>query len=259
GAREATDHRELRRPRLDRDRDARRRRPGRARGEDPDAAPRHAGGRRGRGLLSLLSRRLVRDGTGPLGEQGRAVSPAGRARVVGAAGEARVVDVAILGGGLAGGLLARQLRLAVPELRVALFEQETAGSFKVGEATVEIAANYLVRRLRLSTYLYEQQLPKNGLRYFFDTPARDCPRERMSEVGSVSLPFHPAFQLDRARLESDLLAMNRRDGVLVRVGARVRSVEVGSGGAPHRFEVEDESGSGAWSARWLVDATGRRG
>jgi flavin-dependent dehydrogenase len=174
------------------------------------------------------------------------------------AGE-RAVDVAILGGGLAGGLLARQLRLSVPELRIALFEQETAGAAKVGEATVEIAANYLVRRLGLSTYLYEQQLPKNGLRYFFDTPERDCPLERMSEVGSVSLPFHPAFQLDRARLESDLLAMNRRDGVLVRVGARVRSVEVGAGGAPHRFEAQDESGPGAWSARWLVDATGRRG
>src|SRR5262245_22801094 len=81
----------------------------------------------------------------------------------------------------------------------------------------------------------------------------------MSEVGSVSLPFHPAFQLDRARLETDLLAMNRRDGVLVRAGARVRAVEVGRAGAPHRVEVEDESGPGAWSARWLVDATGRRG
>src|SRR5262249_27240888 len=245
----APDHGELRRAGLDRDRDARRRRPRGARGARADAAPRHAGGRRRRGLVPVLAGRLLRHRPGALGERGDPVSRAGE----------RAVDVAILGGGLAGGLLARQLRLSVPELRIALFEQETAGAAKVGEATVEIAANYLVRRLGLSTYLYEQQLPKNGLRYFFDTPERDCPLERMSEVGSVSLPFHPAFQLDRARPESDLLAINRRDGGLVRGGARVRSVEVGSGGAPHRFEVEDESGSGAWSARWLVDATGRRG
>ena len=171
----------------------------------------------------------------------------------------KAVDVAIVGGGLAGNLLARQLRIAVPELRVGLFEQQTTRAAKVGEATVEIASNYLVRRLRLSTYLYEQQLPKNGLRYFFDTPACDCPLERMSEVGSVSLPFHPAFQLDRARLESDLLGMNRRDGVLVRAGARVRGIELGRDGAPHRFEVEDESGTSVYGARWLVDATGRRG
>ena len=52
-------------------------------------------------------------------------------------------DVAILGGGLAGNLLARQLRRTLPELRIGLFERSTSTSYKVGEATVEIAANYL--------------------------------------------------------------------------------------------------------------------
>ena len=171
----------------------------------------------------------------------------------------RALDVAILGGGLAGNLLARQLRLALPRLRVGLFEKESARSFKVGEATVEIASNYLVRRLGLSTYLYERQLPKNGLRYFFDGPERDHPLERMSEVGSVSLPFHPAFQLDRAALEADLLDMNRRDGVQVRTGARVQGVELGRGGSPHRVRVEDEAGAREVEARWVVDASGRVG
>jgi flavin-dependent dehydrogenase len=169
------------------------------------------------------------------------------------------IDVAIVGGGLAGNLLARQLRIALPELRVGLFEKATERSAKVGEATVEIASNYLVRRLGLSTYLYERQLPKNGLRYFFDTAERDCPLERMSEVGSVSLPFHPAFQLDRASLEQDLLGMNRRDGVHVRTGASVRSIEMGVGGAPHRVAVEDEAGTSEYGARWIVDASGRVG
>jgi len=169
------------------------------------------------------------------------------------------LDVAILGGGLAGNLLARQLRLALPDLCVGLFEKARARSFKVGEATVEIASNYLVRRLGLSTYLYEHQLPKNGLRYFFDGPQRDLPLERMSEVGSLSLPFHPAFQLDRAAFEADLLEMNRRDGVAVRTGARVRGVALGAGGAAHRFEVEDGAGTSEYRARWLVDASGREG
>jgi flavin-dependent dehydrogenase len=166
-------------------------------------------------------------------------------------------DVAIVGGGLAGGLLARQLRLSQPTLEVGLFEKSAETSYKVGEATVEIAANYLTRRLRLTGYLYENHLPKNGLRYFFDTPDRQTPLEEMSEMGSVSLPFHPAFQLDRARLEADLLDMNRRDGVHVRTEARVHGIALGTSGAPHRFEVEDGSGSSACSARWLVDASGR--
>ncbi len=177
------------------------------------------------------------------------------------AGDARPrsLDVAIVGGGLAGNLLARQLRRQAPELTVGIFEQETATSFKVGEATVEIASNYLVRRLGLSTYLYERQLPKNGLRYFFDTPERDCPLEQMSEVGSVSLPFHPAFQLDRASLEADLQALNRRDGVHLRSGARVADLALGSGGARHRLTVVEESGTREFDVRWLVDAAGRIG
>jgi flavin-dependent dehydrogenase len=169
----------------------------------------------------------------------------------------RELDVAVVGGGLAGNLLARQLRIACPTLRVGLFERVTGTSHKVGEATVEIAANYLTRRLGLTNYLYEHHLPKNGLRYFFDGPDRASPLERMSEMGTVSLPFHPAFQLDRARLEADLLERNRREGVDVRTGARVEDIELGSGGGVHRLRVEDGSGSSRYAARWLVDASGR--
>ena len=168
-------------------------------------------------------------------------------------------DVAILGGGLAGNLLARQLRRALPELRIGLFERSTSASYKVGEATVEIAANYLVRRLGLSSYLYEHQLPKNGLRYFFDDATRSLPLHEMSEIGTANLPFHPAFQINRARMETDLLELNQRDGVRVRRGASVRGIQLGERGAPHHFEVSDERGTTRCRARWLVDAAGRRG
>lgn len=169
------------------------------------------------------------------------------------------LDVAILGGGLAGNLLARQLRRMLPGIGVGLFEQSDHTSYKVGEASVEIAANHLVRKQGLSTYLYENHLPKNGLRFFFDTPDRSCPLERMSEIGTVNLPFHPAFQIDRARLERDLLEMNLADGVGLRRGVRVRSLEPGQGGALHRFEVEDGPRTRRHAARWLIDATGRNG
>ncbi len=168
-------------------------------------------------------------------------------------------DVAILGGGLAGNLLARQLRRSQPELRIGLFEHATSASYKVGEATVEIAANYLIRRLGLSTYLYENQLPKNGLRYFFDDASRSLPLHEMSEIGTSNLPLHPAFQINRARMEADLLELNQRDGVRVRRGAKVQKIELGKGGRPHRFELSDERGTQECRARWLVDAAGRRG
>lgn len=169
------------------------------------------------------------------------------------------LDVAIVGGGMAGGLLARQLLRALPGLRLALFEKSGERDYRVGESTVELASNYLVRRLGLSRYMYEEQLPKNGLRYFFDDETKSTPLPEMSEIGSVNLPFHPAFQIDRARFDADLLRMNEQAGAEIHVGVRVARLELGEGGAPHRFEVRDSAGTRAVTCRWLADASGRAG
>jgi flavin-dependent dehydrogenase len=167
------------------------------------------------------------------------------------------VDVAIIGGGLAGNLLARQLSRTVPGLRIAMFEKSRETSWKVGESVVEIGSHYLIKRLGLSRYLYDRHFPKNGLRYFFDDAQRSLPLWEMSEIGPVNLPFHPAFQIDRQRLERDLLQMNQRAGVQVELGVRARPAEMGSGGAPHVVEVSGAGGSRRLSTRWLVDAAGR--
>ncbi len=174
-------------------------------------------------------------------------------------GSSQQLDVAIVGGGLAGNLLARQLHRTAPGLRLGLFERAHQTSYKVGEATVEIAANYLIRRQGLSQYLYENQLPKNGIRYFFDNADRDAPLEEMSELGTINLPFHPAFQLDRSRLEADLLDMNRADGVHVCTGATVGRIAFGEKGDLHRFEVSSDGRTASYESRWIVDAGGRTG
>ncbi len=167
------------------------------------------------------------------------------------------VDVAIVGGGLAGALLARQLRRAVPEASIALFEKSTERRYKVGESTVEIATHYLIKRLGLSTYIYKEHLPKNGLRYFFDTAAKDASLCEMSELGVNALPPSPSFQLDRARLEPELLAMDAAEGVEVRLGARVKDLRLSADG--HSFTVVEDEAESSWQARWIVDATGREG
>ncbi len=176
-----------------------------------------------------------------------------------AGGASRNVDVAIVGGGMAGSLLARQVKRARPDLAVALFEKATERSYKVGESLVEIAANYLTRRHQLSAYLYENHLPKNGLRYFFDDESRSTPLTEMSEIGPMNLPFHPAFQVDRARFETDLLAMNQQLGVEVRTGVRVEDLDLGSGGSPHHFVAHSSDSKESYRCRWLVDAGGRAG
>ncbi|MGO8999482.1 MAG: tryptophan 7-halogenase, partial [Polyangiaceae bacterium] len=111
-------------------------------------------------------------------------------------------DVVVIGSGIAGAFLSRQLKLTLPELSILVLESaEAIEDYKVGESTVEVSSSYMIRRLGLSTYLYQHQLLKNGLRFFFDSPEKDLPITEMSEIGSDHFPFHPSFQLERASLE----------------------------------------------------------
>ncbi|NNL84381.1 MAG: NAD(P)/FAD-dependent oxidoreductase [Myxococcales bacterium] len=170
------------------------------------------------------------------------------------------LDVAILGGGMAGGLLARHLARTLPGLRIALFEASAQRGYRLGESLVEIASHYLVKRLGLGNYLYENHFPKNGLRFFFDREDRGGGLAELSEIGSDSLPFHPAFQIDRDRLDRDLLTMAEQAGTAVQIGAKVVDVELGTrgpGDADHRISVERGGRVESVRARWIADASGR--
>lgn len=167
------------------------------------------------------------------------------------------LDIAILGAGLAGNLLARQLRQTFPHLKIGMFEKCESTSFKVGESTVEITGNYLTRRLGLGNYLTEHHIVKNGLRFFFDQENRQAPLVEMSEIGGIDKPFHRAFQLDRSRLEADLQRMNQEDGVELHLGSRVYNIQLSSDSTPHQFLVETEAKKWKGQSRWIIDASGR--
>src|SRR6185369_1225113 len=118
-------------------------------------------------------------------------------------------------------------------------------SFKVGESSVEIASNFFIRKLGLSTYMVDEQLPKNGLRFFFDNKEKNASFFDMSEVGSDRLPMFPTFQIDRVRFEKDLFDMNRAAGVDVSIGGTSQNLDLKSGTDDatthrHTFEVHQD-------------------
>jgi flavin-dependent dehydrogenase len=167
-------------------------------------------------------------------------------------------DVVVIGSGIAGAFLSRQLKLTLPELSILVLESaEAIEDYKVGESTVEVSSSYMIRRLGLSTYLYQHQLLKNGLRFFFDSPEKDLPITEMSEIGSDHFPFHPSFQLERASLERDLVPMNRALGIQIELGAKVTDLTIDPSG-PHTVVWERGGERHEAKTRWVCDASGRR-
>jgi flavin-dependent dehydrogenase len=170
-------------------------------------------------------------------------------------------DVVICGGGLAGLTLGRQLRREVPNATVALLERAKRplpeACHKVGESSVEIGATYFANRIGLAEYLAERHLPKNGLRFYGgDTQG---PLEDRPEIGPPEFPRAPSFQLDRGRLENDLRAMVEADGVHLVEGASVKDIALAKRDeAGHRVDFTVGGEPRSMTARWVVDATGRR-
>ncbi len=178
-------------------------------------------------------------------------------------------DVVVLGGGLAGLTLARQLSLERPGTRIFLAEASSASpreaAHKIGESSVEIAGRWFHDVLKLDVHLEKEHLPKLGLRFFL-------PRGDNSEIAQrlefgplrnkVPTPFEglllPSYQLDRGRLEKHL-AENLPADCELQVGARVVDVELGDGDADHRVILDVDGERRTVEGRWVIDAAGRPG
>jgi flavin-dependent dehydrogenase len=189
-------------------------------------------------------------------------------------------DVAILGGGLAGLTFALQLKQVRPDTTIFIAEKREGpareAAFKVGESTQEISCHYFGDVLGFKEHLENEQIHKNGLRFWFPAGDNSELAERVERGPAGRLPV-PTYQLDRGRFENFLGEQCLAAGIDRFGGARIQDVEIAGdrhqitgtdlfpggfdeavlSGDLHRITFTLGGETVSVKARWVVDATGR--
>jgi len=163
-------------------------------------------------------------------------------------------DVAIIGGALAGAATAMLLLREKPELKILILEKSAAFNRRVGEATVEVSGYFLGRVLGLTQHLNEAHLVKQGMRFWFYEKGTETLAE-CSEIGGRYMARMPAYQVDRAVLDEEVLRRAQAAGAELWRPASVSKVHLIPGGE-QRLEVRWQEQTKNVSARWVVDASG---
>jgi flavin-dependent dehydrogenase len=176
--------------------------------------------------------------------------------------EKQVFDVVIMGAGFAGNCQARHLLLKVPNLKIAIIDprpiERSAKDQKVGESTVEITAMFLARELRLQDYLLENHVPKYGLSFHWPKNlAQTAATEDYYNIWVNRTPSIDSFQLNRAKLERDLLKMNREMGATF-LNGRVTDFSLTADENLHHVSVKVDDSKITLKAKHLIDAAGRK-
>lgn len=163
-------------------------------------------------------------------------------------------DVVVLGGALSGAATATLLMRHNPGIRVLILEKSAKLTRRVGEATVEVSAYFMMHVLGLTQYLNESHIAKQGLRFWFANQDVASIAEA-SELGSKYQVKLPSFQLDRSTFDEEVLRRACEAGATLLRPVTINSVELVPGGQQVVTYRNGES-TETVRARWVVDASG---
>jgi 2-polyprenyl-6-methoxyphenol hydroxylase-like FAD-dependent oxidoreductase len=169
-------------------------------------------------------------------------------------------DVLIVGAGLAGLSLARQLLLN-SDKRILLIDKRSqipSPHQKVGEATVQMSAYYFAKVLDLEEHLLREHFMKYNLRFYWKTAGRE--NRNFEDYGQAyirNLSNIASYQLDRNKLEAEMLRLNLEHPNFT-FRKSVTNLEVSlSAVGPHFFRFKTDGEAVSLECNWIVDTSGR--
>ena len=170
-------------------------------------------------------------------------------------------DVIILGAGIAGLTLARQL-LMYSDKTVLLLEKRTEippVRQKVGESNVQVQGYYLSKILDMEEHLLREHFLKYNLRFYWPTPGQaNTGYEQYSQSYIRFLSNICCYQLDRNKIEGELLRINLQDPKFsFEAGIANLDVILSTTSEPHAVSFTVEEHRVEARAAWVVDTTGR--
>ena len=163
-------------------------------------------------------------------------------------------DVIVIGGALAGAASATLLLRQNPGLQLLIVDKSPTLTRRVGEATTEIGAYFIGRVLDLTQYLNESHLVKQGMRFWFKNDDVKSLGDA-SELGGRYQVRLPAYQVDRALLDEEVLRRAGLAGAKILRPASVTKVELTPGGE-QTITLQHGETTQTVRARWVVDASG---
>src|SRR5229473_5415125 len=169
-------------------------------------------------------------------------------------------DVLIIGAGLAGLSLSRQLLLNSDKKILLLDKRSQIPSphQKVGEATVQLSAYYFSKVLDLEEHLLSEHFMKYNLRFYWKTAGRE--NRNFEDYGQAyirNLSNIASYQLNRNKLEGEMLRLNlEQPNFTFCKSVADLSVTLSDDG-PHSISFTTEGSEVSLDADWVVDTSGR--
>lgn len=169
-------------------------------------------------------------------------------------------DVVIIGAGLAGLSLARQLLLNSNKTVLLLDRRAEIPPQrqKVGEATVQLSAYYFSKVLDLEEHLLREHFMKYNLRFYWKSA--ECSNSHYEDYSQSYIRNFSniaSYQLDRNKIEAELLRLNlefERFTFLSSVSDL--KIEIKEDKA-HSITLKTNNKEFEIESRWVVDASGR--